>query len=60
MFYKSDFGSWTLAYQKFGFGVALLFYKPEKRLSISIWSKRWSKNFKIYGPQKLSWEKKDA
>lgn len=39
------------------FGVAVLFYKPERRLSVSLWSIRWSKNICFFGPKKLSWEK---
>lgn len=39
------------------FGIALLWYKPERRLSISIWSQKWSNNIRIFGPRKLSWER---
>jgi hypothetical protein len=39
------------------YGVALLFYKPERRLSISIWTRRWSRNIRLCGPRKLSWER---
>ncbi len=63
-------GSWTVSFQstKFhefvpgtlhsAFGIALLFYKPEKRLSVSIWSKAGAKNIRLHGPKKLSWENK--
>lgn len=43
-------------------GVALLFYRPERRLSLSVWLSSfrgiggWSKNIRLYGPRKLSWE----
>lgn len=43
-------------------GIALLFYRPERRLSVSVWlpSLRgiggWSSNVRLYGPRKLSWE----
>lgn len=39
------------------FGIAVLFYKPQTRLSISFWGPGWSKNIRLYGPKKLSWEK---
>lgn len=39
------------------FGVALLFYAPERRLSVSIWTRRRSRNIRLCGPCKLSWEK---
>lgn len=39
------------------YGVALLFYKPERRLSISIWTRAWSRNIRLWGPLKLSWER---
>jgi len=38
-------------------GIALLFYKPERRLSVSLWTRTWSKNIRLWGPKKLSWEK---
>jgi hypothetical protein len=38
------------------FGIALLFYVPERRLSISIWSSKFSKNIRLWGPHKLRWE----
>ena len=50
-FAKKD-GSWTLATH----GIALLFYKPECRLSVSVWGKRWSRNIRLYGPKRLSFE----
>lgn len=39
------------------FGVALLWYKPERRLSISIWSRSGSWNFRLWGPRLLSWQR---
>ena len=39
------------------FGVALLYYRPERRLSVSIWTRRWSRNVRLFGPRKLSWER---
>lgn len=63
-------GSWTAAWQskRFyefvpgtpypAFGVALLFYKPERRLSVSIWSRRLgSHNIRLWGPRKLSFQR---
>lgn len=62
-------GSWTVAWQSTAFhefmpgtpypafGAALLFYKPERRLSLSIWTRRGSKNLRLWGPRKLSWQK---
>ncbi len=44
------------------FGAALLFYRPERRLSISVWLPSlhgiggWSGNLRLWGPRKLSWE----
>lgn len=40
------------------FGAALLFYKHERRLSVSIWGRNFSRNFRIWGPRLLSWQKK--
>lgn len=39
------------------YSLALLYYKPEKRLSISVGLPNWSRNFRLYGPKKLSFEK---
>jgi hypothetical protein len=39
------------------YGVALLFYRPERRLSISVWTRTWSRNIRLWGPLKLSWER---
>jgi hypothetical protein len=62
-------GSWTVALQSSNFhefvpgtpypafGIALLFYKPERRLSVSIWTRSRSENLRLWGPRKLSWEK---
>lgn len=62
-------GSWTAALQSRAFhefvpgtpypavGAALLFYKPEHRLSISVWTRRWSRNIRLWGPRKLSWQR---
>ena len=44
--------SWSLP----SHGIALLLYRPERRLSISIWTPAWSRNFRLWGPVKLSWE----
>lgn len=38
-------------------GVALLFYRPERRLSVSIWGWRRSTNIRLFGPTKLSFQK---
>ena len=44
-------------------GIALLFYRPQRRLSLSVWAGSWrgiggwSRNFRLYGPVKLSWER---
>lgn len=63
----SQFG-WTLIFEseklwqdEWGFshssyGVALLFYKAQRRLSVSIWSQTFSKNVQIFGPDKLWFE----
>ena len=37
-------------------GIALLWYQPERRLSISIWTGTWSRNIRLFGPKKLSFE----
>jgi len=48
-------------YERWGF--ALLFYRSERRLSLSIWAASWrgiggmSHSFRIFGPRKLSWER---
>lgn len=45
------------------FGVALLFYRPEYRLSVSVWIPSlqgiggYSVNIRLCGPRKLSWER---
>lgn len=38
-------------------GVALLWYRWERRLSVSIWTPRWSRNFRVWGPKLLSWQR---
>lgn len=38
------------------YGVALLFYRPEKRLSVSLWGFGRSTNIRLWGPKKLSFE----
>lgn len=53
-----DLGSWTAAWQPVpALGIALLFYKPERRLSVSVWGRSWSRNIRLWGPRKLSWER---
>lgn len=63
---------WSLAFQSSrfhefmpgtpypSFGIALLFYRPERRLSVSLWAHKpgvgWSRNVRLWGPRKLSWE----
>lgn len=67
---KRDFtGSWTAYLQSTtfhefvpgtpypAFGIALLFYKPEKRLSVSVWNTKRSANLRLWGPKKLSFER---
>lgn len=66
--YDKFTGSWTRGiaskrYAEFvpgtlyeAFGVALCFYRPDKRLSVSIWWPTRSYNFRVWGPQKFSWE----
>ncbi len=40
------------------FGVALLWYRPERRLSVSVWSKFfYARNYRLWGPRRLSWER---
>lgn len=31
------------------FGVALLWYKPKRRLSVSLWTRSWSTNIRLTG-----------
>lgn len=62
-------GSWTVAWQSSrfrefvpgtlhpAFGIALLWYKPERRLSVSLWSARGARNMRLWGPRKLSFER---
>ena len=62
-------GSWTVAFQSSrfaefvpgtlypAFGIALLWYKPERRLSVSVWCHAGSWNVRLYGPRKLSWQR---
>jgi hypothetical protein len=62
-------GSWTYllqssAFHEFipgtpypAFGIALLWYKPERRLSVSVWSRARSYNVRLWGPRKLSFER---
>lgn len=62
-------GSWTRAIQSdafhefvpgtlhAAFGVAVLWYKPERRLSVSIWTRAGARNFRLWGPRKLSWQR---
>lgn len=44
-------------------GTAILFYRPERRLSLSLWLPSlkgiggWSTNLRLWGPRKLSWER---
>ena len=45
--------AWSLP----SYGIALLFYRPERRLSVSIWTRTWSRNIRLCGPVKLSWER---
>jgi hypothetical protein len=40
-------------------GIALLWYRPNKRLSVSIWSPKSSRNIRLYGPKLLPWQKRD-
>lgn len=63
-------GSWTISWQSLAFhefipgtpyaafGIALLWYKPERRLSVSVWSRFGSKNVRLWGPRLLSWERR--
>lgn len=44
-------------YSSSAFGIAVLFYRPKKRLSVSIWYPGFSTNIRLYGPKKLSWER---
>lgn len=40
------------------FGAALLWYRPERRLSLSIWLMPYgSRNVRLWGPRKLSFER---
>lgn len=50
-------GSWTISLEAKRWGVALLWYKPERRLSTSIWCPWNSKNIRLWGPKKLRWER---
>lgn len=36
---------------------AVLWYRPERRLSVSVWFANWSRNFRIWGARKLSFER---
>ena len=47
----------VLGYAYSAFGIALLFYRPEKRLSVSIWCPIKSVNIRLWGPRKLSWQR---
>lgn len=39
-------------------GAALLWYRPERRLSVSFWVfPVWSVNWRLWGPRKLSFER---
>jgi hypothetical protein len=38
------------------FGVALLWFAPERRLSLTLWGFNRSTNIRLYGSRKLSWE----
>lgn len=44
-------------------GIALLWYRPERRLSLSLWFASligiggWSTNIRLWEPRKLSWER---
>ena len=40
------------------FGVALLWYKPERRLSVSFSVLGYWHNIRLWGPRKLSFERK--
>lgn len=53
----SDHNGWSIGVRLGWHGVAVLFYRPERRLSVSIWARRWSKNIRVLGPAKLSWER---
>jgi hypothetical protein len=39
------------------FGIALLWYKPERRLSVSLWVPIRSWNVLLWGPRTLSWQR---
>lgn len=39
------------------YGIALLWFAPERRLSLSLWNTKRSTNIRLYGPRKLSWER---
>ena len=51
-----SFGSFAYSFAALGYGVALLWYKPERRLSVSLWSRTMSRNVRLFGPRKLSFE----
>lgn len=44
------------------FGIVLLFYRPERRLSVSVWLPSltpiggWSGNLRLWGPRKLAFQ----
>lgn len=38
-------------------GLAFMWYRPERRFSVTIWVPGWSRNVRLWGPKKLSWEK---
>jgi hypothetical protein len=44
-----NFGSWTKQVTTRRFGIALLFYKPDRRLSVSVWCPGWSHNVRLWG-----------
>lgn len=52
-FSKGSDGSWTLSAK----AIALLWYKPEGRLSVSVWTPFGWRNIRLRGPRKLSFER---
>lgn len=68
-FLKSEFAkSWTAIIQTRkrhpaphttigAFGMAVLWYYPERHLAVSIWSPSWARHFPLLGPRKLSFER---
>lgn len=52
---------WTITTRAMrSYGIALLFYRPERRLSISVWLPHWSQNYRLWGPRLLSWQRKET